>query len=195
MSYIYRYVRAVFCPVFGRQPEAHCLQNSELFSNPWVFFGKYLKFFLRIQMSCFDNHVTSGVRFWTTVRPRQPEGTEYRALHLRSTEKTFKTKRNVAPARIKIYVLRIMLSCRLKRTLAVIVATRRSLVRLSLHPNTVHQRHLQTELETIMQKSRRNLRDYCCNSCCTTKTPQILPAIIAILLMINRLNLEKLYSP
>ena len=50
-------------------------------------------------------NATSGVRFWTTVRPRQPEGTEYRALHLRSTEKTFKTKRIVASARIKICVL------------------------------------------------------------------------------------------
>ena len=36
--------------------------------------------------------------------PKQPEGTEYRALHLRSTEKTFKTKRNGASVRIKICV-------------------------------------------------------------------------------------------
>ena len=39
------------------------------------------------------------------MRLRQPEGTEYRAFHLRSTEKTFKTKRNGASARIKICVL------------------------------------------------------------------------------------------
>ena len=50
---------------------------------------------------------TSGVRFWTTVRPRQPEGTAYRALHLRSTEKTFKTKRNVASASMPGYVFKI----------------------------------------------------------------------------------------
>ena len=46
----------------------------------------------------------SELQFGPSSR-EQPEGTEYRALHLRSTEKTFKTKRNGASARIKIYVL------------------------------------------------------------------------------------------
>ena len=44
------------------------------------------------EQSLTVKNATSGVRFWTTVRPKQPEGTEYRALHLRSTEKNFQNK-------------------------------------------------------------------------------------------------------
>ena len=41
----YMYIRAFFCPIFGRQPEANCLQNFF-----WSFFGKFLEFFLRIHI-------------------------------------------------------------------------------------------------------------------------------------------------
>ena len=64
-----------------------------------------LLMYVHNKQSLTVKNATSGVRFWTTVWPKQPEGTEYRALHLRSTEKTFKTKRNGASARIKICVL------------------------------------------------------------------------------------------
>ena len=63
----------------------------------------YIQWPLNAQ-AVINSVATSSGRIWTTVRPKQPEGTEYRALHLRSTEKTFKTKRNVASARIKICV-------------------------------------------------------------------------------------------
>ena len=84
--------------------------------DPWISGARRVKFFEMDVLFCMAVNLngfvliwdvaTSGVRFWTTVRPRQPEGTEYRAFHLRSTEKTFKTKRNVASSRIKISVLR-----------------------------------------------------------------------------------------
>ena len=41
-------IMVVFCPDCRRQPEAHCLQNSEVFFQILEFFGKYLKFLLII---------------------------------------------------------------------------------------------------------------------------------------------------